>query len=108
VRTAAERDELTLLIVRAVVRFVAVVAGAWCLLAAIDLAVGIDRDAHVPLALGAVGLGVVAAVARLRRGAREVPGLRFDGGSEPSDHPGRPVFAGQRRFHGVRRVGRKP
>lgn len=69
-RTAEERDQQTLLIVRAVVRFVAVVACSWCLLAAVDLAVGLDPELHAPLGLSAVALGVVAAVARLRRDAR--------------------------------------
>jgi hypothetical protein len=69
VRTAEERDEQTLLIVRAVVRFVAVVACSWCLLAAFDLAVGLDEELHAPLALAAVGAGVLAMVARLRHGA---------------------------------------
>jgi hypothetical protein len=69
-RTAEERDQQTLLIVRAVVRFLAVVACSWCVLAALDLAVGLDEDLHAPLALAAVLAGGVAAVIRLRNQSR--------------------------------------
>lgn len=69
-RTAEERDQQTLLIVRAVVRFLAVVACSWCVLAVLDLAVGLDDDLHAPLALAAVAVGLVAAVTRLRHDSR--------------------------------------
>ena len=73
-RTAEERDRQTLVVVRALVRFCAVVAGLLCALAAADLAIGVDENLHAALLLLTLLAGAAAAVAPLRRSGRR-PGL---------------------------------
>ena len=67
---AEERDRQMLVVVRALVRFCAGVAGMLCALAAADLAVGVDENLHAALLLLALLVGAAAAVAPLRRAGR--------------------------------------
>ena len=67
-RTAEERDQQTLLIVQALVRFFGVVALTLCALAAAQLTVGIDHELATWLLTFAIVMGIVLAVSRLLAG----------------------------------------
>ena len=67
-RTAAERDEVTLVIVTAIVRFVGVIAGVALLLAVVELAVGVDQTLYAWALMASVVLGLLLAVRTLVRG----------------------------------------
>jgi hypothetical protein len=69
-RTAAERDEVTLVIVTAIVRFVSVIACVALLLAVAEIAVGVDQTLYAWALMASVVLGLVLAVRTLVRGGR--------------------------------------
>jgi hypothetical protein len=67
VRSAEDRDRQTLVIVTALVRFVAVVACCWLVLAGLQLTVGVDDELGSQLLLASAVLGLAAAVGYLLR-----------------------------------------
>jgi hypothetical protein len=70
VRTPEERDRQTLLVVQGLVRFLGVVAGTLCVLAALSLAVEIPVELSRTLLLVAVAVGAAFAVSHLLRVGR--------------------------------------
>lgn len=88
-RTPEERDRQTLTVVTYLVRFLCVVAWAWVALAALDLAVGVDRGEKVPLLVASVGLGILAVVPLVRARRRDPVSSPRDRGGDASRTPGR-------------------